>query len=59
MALIIKEIQVNTVIEKKVIRETEISEAVYRKIEENVIRKVSHRLLGQQQPSADKKKKER
>lgn len=59
MALIIKEIQINTVIEKKVIQDTEISESVYRRIEENVIRKVSHRLLGQQQPNAEKKKKER
>lgn len=59
MALTIKEIQINTVIEKKVIQDTEISEAIYRRIENNVIRKISHRLLGQQQPVADLKKKER
>lgn len=41
MAIIIKEIRVNTVIEKKVVQSTDISDGVYNKIKEEVIRELS------------------
>lgn len=44
MAIIIKEIHVNTLVEKKVVRTTDIDEEVFRKIKEELLRELSGRL---------------
>lgn len=41
MSIVIKEIQINTVIEKKVVQTTDISDCVYKKIKEEVVRYLS------------------
>ena len=41
MAIVIKEMQVRTVVEKKIVAETEIPEEVYRKIQDRVLEKLS------------------
>ena len=59
MTLVVKEIQINTVIEKKVVQTTDLSDSIYRKIEEEVARRVTQKLAGQQSPNLGRKKKER
>ncbi|SEH86388.1 Hypothetical protein PYTT_1293 [Akkermansia glycaniphila] len=41
MAIVIKEIRVNTVVEKKIVGKTEISDQLYRRLKEDVIRELS------------------
>lgn len=41
MPIVIKEIHVNTVVEKKIVGKTEISEQVYRRIKEEIMRELS------------------
>lgn len=59
MALIVKEIRVNTTIEKKVVEVSEISDTIYRKIEEGVIRKISQNSSGYTPKTSGRKKNER
>lgn len=56
MAIIIKEIHVDTVVEKKMVQATDIDEQVYRKMKEEILRELSGR---QQKTVAETKKKER
>ncbi len=55
MAIVIKEIHVHTVVEKKMVHGTDISDSVYQKIKEEVLRQIPR------QPAAvsEIKKKER
>lgn len=59
MAVTIKEIQVNTVIEKKVVQTTDISDCVYKKIKEEVIRNLSIHVNVPAQTKTEIKKNER
>lgn len=56
MAIIIKEIHVSTVVEKKVVQTTDIPERVYQEIKEKIIRCLSQQ---QQTPAPERKKNER
>lgn len=58
MAIIIKEIHVDTIVEKKVVQATEIDEQVYRRIKEEVLRDLSGQQQ-QQMSAAGTKKNER
>lgn len=59
MPIAIKEIRVNTVIEKKVVQVTEISDDAYKKIKEEIVRELSVRGTATQQVNTSVKKNER
>lgn len=59
MALIVKEIRVNTTIEKKVVEVSDISDTIYRKIEEGVVQKISQNGNGYTPKISGRKKNER
>lgn len=59
MPITIKEIKVNTVIEKKVVQVTDISEDVYLKMKTDIIRELSEKGIVFRQGGANVKKNER
>lgn len=59
MPIIIKEMRVRTVIEKRIITETEVSEELVRKIENNVVNRLSEEKVGQPAFPQRRKKNER
>ena len=59
MTVIIKEIRVNTVIEKKVVQATEVSDDVYKKMKEEIIRELSTQGTSSREPYTSVKKNER
>lgn len=59
MTLIIKEIRVNTVIEKKVVQATEVSDEVYKKMKEDIIRELSVQSTVSRETNANVRKNER
>lgn len=59
MTVTIKEIRVNTVIEKKVVQATEVSDDVYKKMKEEIISELSVQNTSSREPHTSVKKNER
>lgn len=49
MPIVIKEIRVNTVVEKRIVREQEISEDIYKRIKEDVLEELEEQRESNQQ----------